>query len=115
MTDVGQGWLMASLTPSPLTVSLLVTAESLPFFLLALPAGALADIVDRRRLLVFSQLAMAVAVGTLAVVTLTGIVTPWMLLGLAFALGTANAINDPAWQAVVPDLLPKDELAAGVT
>ena len=72
MTDVGQGWLMASLTPSPLIVSLLLTAESLPFFLLALPAGALADIVDRRRLLVFSQLAMAIAVGTLAVVTLTG-------------------------------------------
>src|SRR5881394_4080882 len=115
MTDVGQGWLMASLTPSPLIVSLLLTAESLPFFLLALPAGALADIIDRRRLLVFSQLAMAVVVGTLAVVTLTGIVTPWMLLGLAFALGIANAINDPAWQAVVPDLLPKEELAAGVT
>jgi MFS family permease len=106
---------MASLTPSPLIVSLLLTAESLPFFLLALPAGALADIVDRRRLLVFSQLAMAVAVGALAVVTLTGIVTPWILLGLAFALGIANAVNDPAWQAVVPDLLPKEELAAGVT
>src|SRR5436189_3261101 len=58
---------------------------------------------------------MAVVVGTLAVVTLTGIVTPWILLGLAFALGTANAVNDPAWQAVVPDLLPKEELAAGVT
>src|SRR3954469_11900033 len=115
MTDVGQGWLMSSLTPSPLIVSLLLTAESLPFFLLALPAGALADIVDRRRLLVFSQLAMAIAVGTLAVVTLTGIVTPWILLGLAFALGIANAVNDPAWQAVVPDLLPKEELAAGVT
>src|SRR4051795_4425055 len=90
MTDVGQGWLMSSLTPSPLIVSLLLTAESLPFFLLALPAGALADIVDRRRLLVFSQLAMAIAVGALAVVTLTGIVTPWMMLGLAFALGTAT-------------------------
>src|SRR5256714_6703235 len=115
MTDVGQGWLMASLTPSPFIVSLLLTAESLPFFLLALPAGALADIIDRRRLLVFSQLAMVAVVGTLAVVTLTGIVTPWMLLGLAFALGTANAFNDPAWQAVVPDLLPKEELAAGVT
>src|SRR5947199_4284499 len=115
MTDVGQGWLMSSLTPSPLIVSLLLTAESLPFFLLALPAGALADIVDRRRLLVFSQLAMAVVVGTLAIVTLTGLVTPWVLLGLAFALGTANAVNDPAWQAVVPDLLPKEELAAEVT
>src|SRR5262245_9084393 len=115
MTDVGQGWLMASLTPSPLVVSLLLTAESLPFFALGLPAGALADIVDRRRLLVVTQVAMAVAVGTLAVVTLTGVATPWMLLVLACALGIANALNDPAWYAVVPELLPNEELAAGVT
>ncbi len=115
MADVAQGWLMSSLTPSPLIVSLLLTAESLPFFLLGLPAGALADIVDRRRLLVVTQLAMAVAVGTLAIVTLTGVVTPWMLLVLAFALGIATALNDPAWFAIVPELLPSDELAAGVT
>jgi MFS family permease len=115
MTDVAQGWLMSSLTPSPLTVSLLLTAESLPFFALGLPAGALADIVDRRSLLVVTQLAMAVAVGTLAAATFTGIVTPSMLLALAFALGIATALNDPAWYAVVPELLPKEELAAGVT
>src|SRR5436309_5103169 len=107
MTDVGQGWLMSSLTPSPLIVSLLLTAESLPFFLLGLPAGALADIVDRPRLLIVTQIAMAIVVGALAVVTLTGIVTPWMLLALAFALGIANALNDPAWHSVVPELLPK--------
>jgi len=58
---------------------------------------------------------MAVAVGTLAVVTLTGIVTPWMLLALAFALGIATALNDPAWFSVVPEILPNEELAAGVT
>src|SRR5262245_14685805 len=87
MTDVGQGWLMASLTPSPLIVSLLLTAESLPFFVLGLPAGALADIIDRRRLLIVTQIGMAIAVGTLAAVTITGVVTPWMLLALAFALG----------------------------
>jgi len=115
MTDVGQGWLMASLTPSPLVVSLLLTAESLPFFFLGLPAGALADIVDRRWLLVVTQLAMALAVGALAVVTFTGVVTPWMLLALAFSLGIATALNDPAWHAIVPELLPADELAAGVT
>src|SRR4051794_34407544 len=115
MTDVGQGWLMASLTPSPLIVSLLVTAESLPFILFGLPAGALADIVDRRRILIVTQIAMTVAVATLAAVTLTGIVTPWMLLLLAFGLGIANALNDPAWHAVIPELLPKEQLAAGVT
>lgn len=115
MTDVGQGWLMSSLTPSPLIVSLLLTAESLPFFVLGLPAGALADIVDRRRLLLVTQFAMVVVVGALAVVTLTGSVTPGILLALAFALGTASALNDPAWHSVVPELLPNDELAAGVT
>src|SRR5439155_24853659 len=97
MADVGQGWLMTSLTPSPLIVSLLLTAESLPFFALGLPAGALADIVDRRRLLVVAQIAMAFAVGTLAVVTFAGAMTPWMLLALAFGLGIATAVNDPAW------------------
>ena len=115
MTDVAQGWLMSSLTPSPLIVSLLLTAESLPFFVLGLPAGALADIVDRRRILIVTQLAMAAAVGILAFATVTGIVTPWILLALAFALGIATAFNDPAWYAVVPELLPDDEIAAGVT
>jgi MFS family permease len=115
MTDVAQGWLMSSLTPSPLIVSLLLTAESLPFFALGLPAGALADIVDRRRLLVVTQFAMAVAVGTLAAVTIAGIVTPWMLLALAFALGIATALNDPAWHAIVPELLSNEDLASGVT
>src|SRR5262245_30671479 len=115
MTDVAQGWLMSSLTPSPLTVSLLLTAESLPFFALGLPAGALADIADRRRLLVVTQFAMAIAVATLAAVTIKGVVTPWMLLALAFSLGIATAFNDPAWHAVVPELLPAEELAAGVT
>lgn len=106
---------MSTLTPSPLIVSLLLTAESLPFFVLGLPAGALADIVDRRRLLIFSQLAMVIIVGALAVLSLTGIVTPWMLLALAFALGIATAFNDPAWHSSIPDLLPKEELEAGIT
>src|SRR4051794_16320943 len=115
MTDVGQGWLMSSLTPSPLIVSLLLTAESLPFFLFGLPAGALADIIDRRRLLIVSQLAMAITVGTLAILSFAGLVTPWILLVLAFVLGIASAFNDPAWHAVIPELLPKEELGAGIT
>src|SRR5947209_14490862 len=81
-SDVGQGWLMSSLTPSPLIVSLVLTAESLPFFVFGLPAGAFADIVDRRRLLIVSQLAMALSVGALAILTFANVVTPWMLLVL---------------------------------
>ncbi len=115
MTDVGQGWLMSSLTPSPLVVSMLLTAESLPFFLLGLPAGALADIVDRRKLLLATQVSMTVVVGTLAFTTITGVVTPWLLLVLAFALGIATALNDPAWHSIVHELLPDDELPSGVT
>src|SRR3954466_14680125 len=95
MTDVGQGWLMSSLTQSPLIVSLVLTAESLPFFVFGLPAGALADIADRRRLLIVPQLAMAIAVGALAIVTLADVVTPWMLLVLALVLGISTAFNDP--------------------
>src|SRR5262245_9850095 len=110
MTDVGQGWLMTTLSASPLLVALLVTAESLPFFALGLPAGALADILDRRRLLLATQLAMALVLAILAGVTLTGAITPWLLLLLAFSLGTASALNDPAWHSAVPELLPKDEL-----
>src|SRR4051794_331311 len=115
MTDVGQGWLMSSLTPSPLIVCLLLTAESLPFFPFGLPAGALADIIDRRRLLIVSQLAMAITVGTLAILSFPGLVTPGILLLLAFVLGIATAFNDPAWHAAIPELLPKEELGAGVT
>jgi MFS family permease len=115
MTDVAQGWLMTSLTPSPLVVSLLLTAESLPYIVLGLPAGALADIVDRRRLLLVTQIAMAIAVGTLTVATLTGAVTPPLLLALAVAVGIATALNDPAWYAILPEILPDEEIAAGVT
>src|SRR5436305_1708966 len=115
MTDVGQGWLMSSLTASPLIVSLLLTAESLPFFLFGLPAGALADIIDRRRLLIVSQLAMAITVGTLAILSFAGLLTPWILLVLAFVLGIGTAFNDPAWHAAIPELLPKEELRAGIT
>src|SRR3954453_7469626 len=103
MTDVGQGWLMSSLTPSPLIVSLLLTAESLPFFVFGLPAGALADTVDRRHLLILSQLAMGIAVCALAIVTVARLAAPWMLLTRAFVLGIATASNDPRWEAVIPD------------
>jgi len=85
MTDVRLGWLMTTLASSPLLVSLLLTAESLPFFALGLPAGALADIVDLRRLLIVTQIAMVVVLVVLAIVTLSGAVMPWMLLALAFS------------------------------
>ena len=84
------------------------TATSLPFFLLALPAGALADIVDRRRLLLATQVWMLVAAAALGVCTVLGLTGPWLLLSLTFCMGLGNALNAPAWQATTPDLVPRE-------
>jgi MFS family permease len=115
MQNVGAAWLMTSLSKSPLMVSLIQTASSLPIFFLALPAGALADILDRRKLLIFSQAWMLVAAGILGVLTLLGMTTEWTVLGLSFMLGIGSALNAPAWQAIIPELVPREELAAAVT
>jgi MFS family permease len=111
MDEVGEAWLMTSQTPSPLLVALLQTAESLPIFLLALPNGALADVVDRRRLL-FTQVWMCLAATVLGVLTLFELATPTVLLAVAFAVGVATALNVPAWQAMTPELVPRDQLSA---
>lgn len=115
MHNVGAEWLMTTLAPTPFVVALMQTAETAPTFLLALPAGALADIVDRRRLLLFSQAWMLVAAVALAGVTLAGVATPSVLLVLTFALGLGAAMNAPAWQAIVPELVPRGELTSAVS
>ncbi|MFL6210838.1 MAG: MFS transporter [Pyrinomonadaceae bacterium] len=114
MHNVGADWLMTTLAPSPLMVSLMQTAENAPLFLLALPAGALADIVDRRRLLLCTQGWMLVSAVALGLLTLIGLTTPWVLLLLIFSLGLGSALNAPAWQAIVPELVPRSELASAV-
>jgi MFS family permease len=114
MHSVGVSWMMTTLSISPVMVALVQTATNLPTFLLALPAGALADIVDRRRLLLATQTWMLVAAGALAALTLAGVATPWLLLGVTFALGLGAALNAPAWQAIMPELVPPDELHAAV-
>jgi MFS family permease len=114
MHNVGADWLMTSLAPSPVMVALTQTAENAPLFLLALPAGALADIVDRRRLLIYTQAWMLLSAISLAVLTLLGLTTPWVLLILIFSLGLGAALNAPAWQAIIPELVPRSELPAAV-
>ena len=114
MHDVGGVWLMTSLTPSPIMVALMQTATSLPFFLLALPAGALADVVDRRRLLLVTQGWMMAAAAVLGALTLAGVTTPWRLLVLTFALGLGAALNAPPWQAITPELVPREEVPSAV-
>jgi MFS family permease len=108
--DVGSSWLMTSLAPSPLMVSLIQTAGNLPYFLLGLLAGTLADIADRRRLLIVSQVWMLLSAGTLGILTLLHLITPWGLLGLSFSLGLGAALGGPAFQAVLPELVSREEV-----
>src|ERR1041385_2554014 len=114
MQEGGEGWLMTTLTTSPALGGLLETAVTLPMFLFSLPAGALADILDRRRILIFTQIWMLVAAALLGVLALTGGVTPGVLLLLSFFLSIGGAINGPAWQASIPDIVPKPELSSAI-
>lgn len=115
MEDVGEAWLMTSLSASPLMVALVETAGSLPIVLLALPSGTLADLIDRRRLLIITQAWMLIVAATLGVLTMAGLTTPWLLLTLAFALGLGAALNAPAWEAITPELVTRKDLPAAVT
>src|SRR5580693_524850 len=105
MQNVGAGWLMTQLTMSPLMVSLVQAATMLPVFLVILPAGALADMMDRRRLLLLTQGWMVIAATVLGMLSLTHHVTPWVLLMLTFILGLGSVMNDPAWQAITPEVV----------
>ncbi len=114
MQNVGAGWLMTQLTISPLMVSLVQAAAAVPVFLVVLPAGALADMVDRRRLLLFTQSWMVVAAAILGVLTLLHAVTPWTLLLFTFLMGIGAVMNDPAWQAMTPDVVSPARHASAV-
>lgn len=114
MHDVGAGWFMTSLAPSPFMVALVQAATTLPMFLFALPSGVLADIVDRRRFLIAAQLWGLAAALTLGILALLGLVGPGILLAATFALGAGAAMNAPAFQAIVPELVPKEELSSAV-
>jgi len=114
MQNVGAGWLMTQLTLSPLMVSLVQVASTLPVFLVILPAGALADMVDRRRFLLITQGWMVVAAGALGGMSLMGFVTPWILLLFTFLLGLGAVMNDPAWQAITPEIVSAPQHASAV-
>jgi MFS family permease len=115
MQDTAGTWLMTALTSSPLLIALMQTAASLPVLLLGLLAGATADIFDRRRLLILWQCWMLAAVAVLALLTFLGAITPVMLLLFTFLLNVGSSMNNPAWQAIVPELVPHEELPNAVT
>lgn len=115
MQAVGAAWLMTSLTSSALLISLVQSAAGLPIFLLALPAGALADIFPRRRLLLISNYFLLIVISGLAISTLTGHASPITLLLFTFGIGLGEALEAPPFQAVVSDLVPKSQLVAAVS
>ena len=114
MYNAGSGWLMTSLDPDPLIVSFVQVATTLPIFLLALPAGALADIVDRRRFLIAIEIATTAVSALFAAFVWLDVVTPLTLLLFTFLIGTGGALTAPAWQAIVPQLVPRRDLAPAV-
>src|SRR5579864_9179976 len=113
--NVGGVWLMTRFTASPLLIAMMQTATTLPVFLVGFPAGTLADIVDRRRLLLATQGLILVAAAALSVLTFGGLMNAPLLLGFTFVLGLGAILSNPAWQAVNAELVPPDELPAAVT
>jgi len=114
MFDTSTNWLMTSLNPDPMMVSAVQVATTLPMFLLTLPAGALTDIIDARRLLIGAQLAVtAISVVFAAVVTLH-LATPPVLLATTFCLGATGALAAPAWLVITPMLVPKQDLDSAI-
>ncbi len=110
MQTVGAAWLMTTLTSSPIYIALIQTASALPFFLLALPAGSIGDIIDRRKLILGTETWMLAIASILTVVTFSGKMTPWILLLLTLALSLGDAIEAPTWRAIFPELVTKDDL-----
>jgi predicted MFS family arabinose efflux permease len=113
MQTVGAQELMLTLTTSATLVALIQTASGLPVVLLAVPAGAIGDLVDRRWLLIASQSFMLLAAALLAGLALAGLVTPWVLLALIFAVGVGQTLTSPTWQTLQPELVaPEDRTQA---
>jgi predicted MFS family arabinose efflux permease len=109
MQTVGAQELMLTLTTSASMVALIQTAAGLPVVLLSLPAGAIGDLVDRRRLLIVSQGFMLLAASVLAGLSFAGLLTPWVLLGLIFAVGAGQTLTSPTWQTLQPELVPPED------
>jgi len=112
MQSVGAAWLMVSLNAGPMYVALTQTASALPFFILALPAGAIGDIVDRRKVILRTETWMVGVAGVLAAMTIAGKISPVLLLVLTFALSAGDAFETPTWRAVLPELVSKEDLPA---
>ena len=114
MQGVGAAWLMVSQGAGPLLVALTQSASAFPFFLLALPAGALGDIFDRRKLILTTEVWMFSVALALAILTGLHLITPWVLLLLTLALSVGDALEAPTWRAVLPELVPQEGLMPAI-
>jgi MFS family permease len=112
--DVSAAWVIAETTGSPFMVAAVQSATTLPVVLLAVLAGTLADIVDRRKVLILAQLWMLMVAGTLALLAHLDMLRPWSLIALTFALGIGAAMAMPAQQATIPELVPRTMLSPAV-
>lgn len=112
--EVGAGWLMTTLDSSPGMVSSVRVAMSVPILLLAIPAGAIADRVDRRRLLILVQVVLMVTTATISATTYFNTITPTLLLGLTIVMGLGMVVHVPTWQASIPELVPKGQIPQAV-
>ena len=112
--SVGASWLMISIAQSADMVALVQASLNLPVVLLSLIAGAMADNLDRRKVMIGAQIFMLVVSVALMLCTWSGLITPWLLLLFTFAIGCGGAFNAPAWQASVGDMVPRAELAGAV-
>ena len=112
--EVGAGWLMTSLDASPEMVSAVRISLSLPMMLLAIPAGVLADRVDRRKLLIATQAVLCLITASLSLLTGTGLISSWLLLALTFAIGLGTVLHVLTWQSTIPTLVPREQLTRAI-
>jgi MFS family permease len=115
MQTVAAQWLMLTLTSSAAYVALVQTAAGLPVVLFAVLAGTIGDLVDRRRFLLITQAFMLAAAAALGALAIAGLVTPWVLLALVFAVGTGQALTSPTWQTLQPELVAPAERTQAIS
>jgi MFS family permease len=113
--DTAATWTMNRVSDSPLFLSLMSTVASLPFFFFTLPAGALADMVDRKRMMLFMTVWLGIAAGGLALFGFFNLVNPWILLTAVFMIGTGFAFYSPAWTSIQPEIVSNEELPSAST
>jgi len=112
---VGAGWLMTTLTDSSSMVALVQAATTLPIMLFSLAGGALADNFNRRNIMLGAQIMMMTVSTLLAILSVAGMLSPWLLLVFTFLIGCGTALHNPSWQASMGDLVPREDLPGAVT